>query len=66
MSTAEALRETMEELHLRVEHVAVAADVSSQAVRAWLAGKTEPSRPAYDRLRHAYKGFAMRMDRAVA
>lgn len=60
-----ALRQTMAKHHLRIEHVAIAGNVSYSAIRKYLNG----GKPGYDAtmaLRAAYPDFADLIDGKAA
>ena len=61
-----ALREAMTRAGWPLERVAFESGVSSDAVRKWLAGSSQPRRVAYDLLRRKLPGFAEMVDREVA
>lgn len=63
---AQQLRELMAEQNLRREHIALAANISAQAVDKYLTGKSKPGYKSLMALRSAYPTFAARIDRSEA
>lgn len=66
MDFAEALRLTMNERSIRAEHVAVAVNVSKQAVDSWFSGIKKPGYDSLMAIRAAYPELAARIDGVAA